>query len=286
MNTSVKMLLRQAYAGGYAVGAFNVYNLEGALAVAAAAEVERSPAILQLHPAALRHGGEALASLCLTRARRASVPLAVHLDHSTNSSEIRSALTLGIESVMADGSALPFADNVAFTRQVTDLAHQAGACVEAELGRLSGTEDGATVAARKAKMTDPDQANDFVRATNIDMLAVCIGNIHGPYTREPRLDFGRLAAIRERVSLPLVLHGASGLPVKLIRNAIQCGVAKFNVNTEIRAAYIGTLRQQLQNSRNPDVLDLMGSVFEAMQSIVVTKLRLFGASGKAVSRSS
>lgn len=282
MNTSVKLLLTKAHDEGYAVGAFNVYNLEGVLAVTAAAEAERSPVILQLHPAALRHGGEALASLCLTAALKARVPLAVHLDHSTNSSEIRTALAIGIESVMADGSSLSFADNVVFTRQMADLAHGSGACVEAELGRLSGTEDGATVAVREARMTDPGQAENFVGATGVDALAVCVGNVHGPYSREPRLHFGRLTAIRERVSLPLVLHGASGLPAELIHRAIECGVTKFNVNTELRTAYITTLREQLQRFRNPDVLDLMRSVFEAMQVIVAKKLRLFGSSGKAI----
>ena len=138
--------------------------------------------------------------------------MAVHLDHSTSADDIRAALAAGITSIMADGSHLPYADNIAFTREMAALAKARGGAVEAELGRISGTEDGLTVAEFEARFTDPDQAADFVAQTGIQALAVCIGNVHGRYPGQPRLDFERLAAIREAVSTPLVLHGASGLP--------------------------------------------------------------------------
>jgi tagatose 1,6-diphosphate aldolase GatY/KbaY len=182
---------------------------------------------------------------------------------------------------MADGSSLSFAENTAFTKEMGAMAHDCGACVEAELGRLSGIEDGLAVAEREAKMTDPAQTQEFVSATGVDALAVCIGNVHGNYLQEPRLDFDRLAAIRERVALPLVLHGASGLPESAVRSAIELGVAKFNVNTEMRSAYIDALRREFTSEPTPDVLPLMQSAVEAMQKVVAEKLRLFGSAGKA-----
>ena len=277
MQHPTRELLAQARTGGYAIGAFNVYNLEGVLAVIGAAEAERSPAMLQLHPASLKLGGKALIGACLAGACNAAVPIAVHLDHSSSSKDIEGALDAGVTSVMADGSAQSYADNVEFTRRMTLLAHARGAAVEAELGRLSGSEDGDNVAEIQARMTDPVQAFEFVRKTGIDALAVCIGNIHGVYRREPQLDFARLEAIRERVDVPLVLHGASGLPEPMIRRSIELGVAKFNVNTEVRAAYLSELRRMADR----ELVDLMSATIAAMGEVVAEKLRLFGSSGRA-----
>jgi len=210
-------LLRAANEGHYAVGAFNVYNLEGVLAVIRAAAAARSPAMLQVHPAALHHGGPPLLALCLAAAREASVPVAVHLDHASSAADIRTALAAGVPSVMADGAHLPYEANVAFTREMVALAREHGAGVEAELGRLSGTEDGLTVPEYEARLTDPAQAAAFVAATGVDALAVCIGNVHGRYRRAPVLDWERLAAIKAAVPVPLVLHGASGLPTGTVQ---------------------------------------------------------------------
>jgi tagatose 1,6-diphosphate aldolase GatY/KbaY len=201
--------------------------------------------------------------------------MAVHLDHSTSDAEIRTALEAGTNSIMADGSHLLFAANLAFTRDMAALAHARGATVEAELGRLSGTEDGLTVEGYEAKLTDPAQAADFVERTGIDALAVCIGNVHGHYRGEPRLDFERLREIQRAVSVPLVLHGASGLPGEMVRRAIALGVCKLNVNTEVREAYIRALRGRLQESTSADLLDLMRETTRAMQVVVADKLRLF-----------
>ncbi len=275
MLTSTTALLQDAVAGDYAIGAFNVYNLEGVRAVISAAEVHRSPVMLQLHPGALQHGGVGLVALCLAAARAATVPVTVHLDHSSTPAAIHDALEAGITSVMVDGSHLAYEDNLAFTQTMTELAHRHHAVVEAELGRLTGTEDGLTVPEYEAKFTDPAQAADFVARTGIDALAVCIGNVHGRYRSEPRLDFDRLEAIHRLVSVPLVLHGASGLPEAMVQQAITLGVRKFNVNTEIREAYIDALRVGLQAPGTPDVLDLMGQAEKAMQHVVATKLQLF-----------
>jgi len=178
---------------------------------------------------------------------------------------------------MADGSLLEYEANVDFTRDVTEMVHYNDGTVEAELGRLSGTEDNTVVAEYDAKMTDPEQAADFVNRTGVDSLAVCIGNVHGRYQGWPRLDFGRLEAIHEIVSVPLVLHGASGLPEEMVKKSIELGVRKFNVNTEVRSAYVESFANELEGFARPDLLDLMGNAVNAMKDVVTEKLRLFGA---------
>lgn len=278
MLTDLRAILGAARAGGYAVGAFNVYNLEGVLAVVGAAEGAGSPAILQLHPGSLREGGTALVALCLAAARDAKVPIAVHLDHSPTHEAMRVALAAGVGSIMADGAGRPYDENLAFTAAAVALAD--GAAVEGELGLLSGTEDGLEVAARDAKMTDPERVPGFAVATGIAALAVCIGNVHGPYAGEPRLDFARLAAIRAATELPLVLHGASGLPGAAIARSIALGVCKFNVNTEVRAAYLATLRERLNGPAKVDLPDLMRDTIAAMRAVVAEKLGLFGSIGQ------
>ncbi len=278
MLSSTSELLHTAQRHAYAIGAFNVYNLEGVRAVVEAAESLSSPAMLQIHPSALKYGQSPLVALCLEAARSAKVPISVHLDHSTSSTDIQTVLDAGVESIMADGSHLPYEENLTFTREMTKLAHAKRAVVEAEIGRISGTEDGLTVAEYEAKMTDPDSAAEFVRATQVDALAVTIGNVHGKYRSEPKLDFKRLAAIRKLVTVPLVLHGASGLPEAMICQSIQLGVCKFNVNTEVREAYLDVLKSSNSLS-SPDLLDLMLQAIAAMKLVVVEKLQLFGSVG-------
>lgn len=277
MLTPTTELLAAAQANGYAVGAFNVYHLEGVKAVIRAAEAERSPVMLQIHPKALDYGGSPLVALCLAAARAAAVPVAVHLDHSTSAEAIAAALAAGVSSVMADGSHLDYADNIAFTRTMAERAHARGAAVEAELGRISGTEDGLTVTAIEARMTDPDQAVEFVAQTGVDALAVCIGNVHGAYPTAPQLAFDRLAAIRDRVTVPLVLHGTSGLPDAMIRRAVEFGVCKFNVNTEVRRAYLDAVRDHLSTHPHADLLPVMERAVAAMVVVISGKLRLFAS---------
>lgn len=279
MLVPTTVLLNAARKGGYAIGAFNVYNLEGARAVVNAAERAQSPAMLQVHPSALAYGGAALVSLCLSVASEASVPMAVHLDHSSNEAEIQAALNAHISSIMADGSHLTYAENVSFTQNMTALAHAQEAAVEAELGRISGTEDGLTVPEFEARFTDPEQAALFVGETGVDALAVCIGNIHGHYHREPKLDFDRLAAIQSTVSVPLVLHGASGLPDGMVIRSIELGITKFNVNTEVRRAYIQALEESFAGEKPPELLDLMRTGTAAMEAVITAKLMLFGSIG-------
>lgn len=279
--SSTQELLETARRNSYAIGAFNVYNLEGVKAVIDAAEDNNSPTMLQLHPSALKYGGAPLVALCLQAAKDAHVPIAVHLDHSTSAKDIQTALDVGMNSIMADGSHLPYTENMAFTREMTQLAHAKGAIVEAEIGRISGTEDGLTIAEKEAKMTDPDQAVEFVKATQVNALAVTIGNVHGEYKSKPRLDFSRLKRIRQQVSIPLVLHGASGLPESMISQSIHLGVCKFNVNTEVRQAYIQALQEGICRDKPGDLLESMSSAIAAMKVVITDKLHLFGSVNKA-----
>ncbi|MBE9062525.1 class II fructose-bisphosphate aldolase [cf. Phormidesmis sp. LEGE 11477] len=281
MLTSTKELLETAQKHSYAVGAFNLYNLEGVKAVVKAAEADKSPAIIQVLPHILEYGGSPLIALLLEAADSATVPMSVHLDHCEDRDIIKMALAAGVQSVLADGSKFSYQENLAFTREMTVLAHAQGATVEAEIGRISGTEDGMTVAEKEAKMTDPYQAKEFVEESGVDFLAVTIGNVHGKYHSEPRLDFGRLAKVRQQLQIPLVLHGASGLPALMIQQSIELGVSKFNVNTEVRQKYLQFWREYGRTNDQTDLLDCQKVATGAMQAVIAQKIRLFGSAGKA-----
>lgn len=283
MLTDTQSLLERARAQGYAVGAFNIYNLEGATAVVKAAESMRSPVMLQLLPGALLLGGKPLATLCLTLAEEAEIPVGVHLDHCASPDVIHFALECGISSIMADGSDLNYADNIRFTKKIMEMvqAKYPNGAVEAELGKISGTEDGVTVEAIEARYTDPLQAVEFVEATGIAALAVCIGNIHGNYTEPPQLDFIRLAGIADNVAIPIVLHGTSGLPDAMIKQAIEQGVCKFNVNTEVRSLYLATMADLLSAGNKADLLQLMRTSIEAMKGVICKKIELFCSADRA-----
>ena len=274
MLVGTQEILNQAVEGGFAVGAFNVYNLEGAKAVVQAAEQEHLPVIIQIHPTSILTDSKTLPALCLAAAKEATVLVSVHLDHSDSEDAIRASLIAGIRSVMADGSSLKFDRNVIFTRQCVKNVHSVGGFVEGELGRLSGTEDGLTIPEYEARYTNPEQASEFCIETGLDALAICIGNVHGKYLREPELDFGRLSSIRDAVSVPLVLHGGSGLPESMVRRSIELGVRKLNVNTELRNAYLGSLRDSLSLNTS-EITNVMDNAVEAMTSVVVEKIRQF-----------
>lgn len=278
--SSTKEILNNAEKGGYAVGAFNVYNLEGVDAVVSAAEETQSPAILQIHPGALKQGGIPLVSCCISAAERASVPITVHFDHGTSKEDLVEALEQGVSSLMVDGSHLSFEENVKYTKFISLLAHSKDMLVEAELGRLSGTEDDLTVEEYEAKLTDINKAEKFIDETGIDALAVCIGNVHGKYPASGpklRLDLLKeLRAVSQKKGVLLVLHGASGLGTELVKECINLGVRKFNVNTEVRKAYMDSL-----NTPKSDLVNVMASARDAMKAVVAEKMHLFGSAGKA-----
>jgi len=280
MLASTLSLLADAKRKGYALAGINVYNLEGIRAVIQAAEACRSPVLLQLHFPALIYGGPALLSACLSAGNNSRVPVGIHLDHMPGVEEIEKNIQPGISSVMADGSHLSLEENVRFTAHAADIAHARGAAIEGELGRISGIEDHGIVAEKEALYTDPAEAAKFAKRTGIDMLAVCIGNVHGRYCGKPRLDFDRLEAIHRAVPVPLVLHGASGLSREMMDMAIARGVHKFNINTDVRAAFIHAIRKTLARSPSMDLIPLMEEGIRSMQLIVEDKLNLLGSANQ------
>ena len=239
--------LKQAAAAGHALPGFVVYNLETVQGITAAAEAAGTPVLIQAGSSPFKHAGrEALMRLALDAAQHSPARLGVHLDHSRDLAEITACLQAGYTSVMVDGSHLPFAENIALTREAVRRARDHGVWVEAELGALPGDEDVSTDAvATDAAMTDPVQAGEFVAATGVDALAVAVGNVHGLTRHQVRLDLDRLAAIQALVPVPLVLHGASGLPVEELHGALARGVAKVNVNAELRRAYLAAVHATL-----------------------------------------
>jgi tagatose 1,6-diphosphate aldolase GatY/KbaY len=267
-------LVREARSKGVAIGAFNTYNLEITRAIVAAAEKLSQPVILQLGVPTIKASGEPLVMATLAAARVAQVPVAVHLDHCPDLDLIEACFAWGLSSALADGSHLPFAQNVAFTRRAVDLAARYGGAIEAELGYLAGTEDGMTVEERASSLTDPTQAREFVAETRAALLAVSIGNVHGYTPAPPPLDFARLVQVAIQVDVPLVLHGASGIPQEDIQRAIPMGIAKLNVNTEVRTAFLRAITSwSRQNGPQVDFLDLMQEAIAAAEEVVAATIR-------------
>lgn len=241
---SSKNLLLKAQKEGYAVPAFNIHNLETLQVVVETASEMRAPLIVAGTPGTFAYAGTGnLLALANDMARHYNHPLAVHLDHHEKLSDIKHKVMAGVRSVMIDGSQLPFEENVALVKSVATFCHRYDASVEAELGRLDGQEDDLVVDSKDAFYTHPAQASEFVARTGIDSLAVAIGTAHGLYHAEPELDFARLADIRAAVDVPLVLHGASGLPASDIQKAIALGVCKVNVATELKLAFSAELKR-------------------------------------------
>ncbi|MDN5347007.1 MAG: fructose-bisphosphate aldolase, class [Clostridia bacterium] len=276
-------VLQRAEAGGYAVGAFNCHNLEFIQAIISAAEAEKAPVIIQASQGALQYAGLGyITSMVKAAAEAAAVPVVLHLDHGTDFQQVIRCLRQGFTSVMFDGSRLPLSENIEITRKIVDIAHAAGVSVEGELGRIAGTEDHIQVAASESFYTDPGEAQRFVAETGIDALAVAVGTAHGVYRGEPHLDFKRLQKIRELVSLPLVLHGSSGVPDEAIRKAISLGVRKINIDTDIRLAFVGKLREELASRPHEiDPRKLLAPAREAAREVIRHKMRVFGCSGRA-----
>ncbi|AEF18211.1 MULTISPECIES: class II fructose-1,6-bisphosphate aldolase [Thermoanaerobacterium] len=276
-------LLKKANEEGYAVGAFNTSNLEITQAIVEAAEEMKSPAIIQVSEGGLKYAGiETISAIVRTLAAKASVPIALHLDHGTDFNNVMKCLRNGWTSVMMDASKLPLEKNIEVTKNVVTIAHGMGVSVEAEIGKIGGTEDNVTVDEREASMTDPDEAYRFAKETGVDYLAISIGTAHGPYKGEPKLDFDRLVKIKEMLKMPIVLHGASGVPEADIRKAVSLGVNKINIDTDIRQAFAARLRELLKNDEEVyDPRKILGPCKEAMKEVVKNKMRMFGSEGRA-----
>lgn len=279
----ISVLLKKAEEGGYAVGAFNCNNMEIVQAIIAAAEAENSPVIMQASQGAIKYAGiEYITAMASIAAENASVPVALHLDHGTSFEQVMMCIRKGFSSVMIDGSKLPFDENVELTNRVISVARAVGVSVEAELGKIGGTEDDIHVDDRDALFTKPEEAKEFVDRTGVDALAVAIGTAHGQYKGIPELDFPRLEKIRSLVNIPIVLHGSSGVPDDAIEKAIKLGVRKVNIDTNIREAFVQAARDVLnKDAKEIDPRKVLGPAREAATAIIREKIRLFGSSGKA-----
>ncbi|MEN6350546.1 MAG: class II fructose-1,6-bisphosphate aldolase [Syntrophomonas sp.] len=276
-------LLSKAEQGGYAVGAFNANNMEIVQAIMEAAERENSPVIMQASQGAINYAGlEFITGMVRIAAEAGSVPVALHLDHGTDFDQVVRCIRSGFSSVMYDGSKLPLEENIAITNKVLDIARPIGVSVEAELGKIGGTEDDIHVSDKEAMYTDPEEARIFVEKARVDSLAIAIGTAHGQYKGEPKLDFERLQKIRALVGIPIVLHGSSGVPDETVQKAISLGVRKVNIDTNIREAFVWTMRKVIQEKpAEIDPRKILGPAREAAVEIIREKMRVFGSSGKA-----
>ena len=282
--TTTKELFQRAEDEKYAIGAFNANNLEMVQAIIEAAEEENAPVILQASQGAIKYAGlDFIVGMVTTAAKQVKVPVVLHLDHGTDFEQNVKCLRAGFTSLMFDGSALPFEKNVEITRKIVEIAHPVGIPVEAEIGRVAGTEDHITVSEVEALMTDPEEAKKFVELTNCDSVAVAVGNVHRMLTRTAKLDIPRIRKIKELVGIPLVLHGATGIPDDGIKEAIAAGVRKINIATELNRAFVNGIKESIQ--KMPDEVDprkILKKSKENVKNAVKEKMHLFGCVGKGV----
>ncbi|WP_274651139.1 class II fructose-1,6-bisphosphate aldolase [Paenibacillus humicola] len=277
-------LLESARAGGYGIGAFNVHTLEMLQAVVEAAEETRSPLILQSTTGTVKHlGPDYIAAAASVAADRSGIPIALHLDHCTDFNMIVRCIRAGYTSVMIDASMLPFDENVKRTQKVVEIAQAAGGVnVEAELGKVGGVEDDIVVAEHDALMADPEECARFVDLTGVPTLAPAIGTAHGMYKGEPNIDFDRIRRIAEQVSVPLVLHGGSGIPEEQVKRCVSLGMAKMNIATEIRIVFSDMIKQVF--AEHPDENDPRKYMIPAKQAVkeaAIAKMTMLGCTGKA-----
>lgn len=253
---NTKELLLDAKKNHYAIGAFNVENMEMIQAVITAAEKENSPVILQTTPSTLKYADTSLYfAMAKAVAEKTNVPVAIHLDHGSSFELCEKAAKDGYTSLMIDGSKLPLNENIELAKKVVEMAKLCPGLptVEAELGKLGGKEDDLEVKEGEDTCTDPMEALEFCEKSGIDSLAVAIGTAHGFYKGTPKLEFERLEKIRDNVSVPLVLHGSSGIPDSDVKKAISLGICKVNFATELRVAYSDAVKEYIKN--DPSVYD-------------------------------
>ena len=298
-------ILIAARAGKYGVGSFNTNNMEITEAIIHTAEKLRSPVMVQMSEGAIKYGGQDLANIVKDLASRATVPVALHLDHGSSYASALNAIKMGFTSVMIDASHHPFEGNVAETRRVVEAAHAMGISVESELGRLGGIEEHIEVDEKDAFLTDPEEAVRFVEATGTDYLAIAIGTSHGAYKGKgrPFIDQARIQKIGGLLSIPLVAHGSSGVPAEIVQRfrdaggeigeaagiadedlelACQHGIAKVNVDTDLRLASTVGIREALKaNPKEFDPRKIFGAARDVMGAVIEHKMRVLGSVGKA-----
>lgn len=275
-------ILNKANEEGYAVGGFNINNLEFLQGIIRAAEEMESPLILQTSEGAIRYIGiDYVIGMVEAAVKNTNIPVALHLDHGSSFESIMKCIRMGYSSVMIDGSHHPFEENVKLTRKVVEAAHAVGVSVEAELGKLGGVEDDVSVDEKDATFTDPDEAVEFVEKTGVDALAIAIGTAHGVYKGDPELDFERLKNIKEKVKMPIVLHGASGVPERDVKKAVSLGINKVNVNTDFQQAFTARIKQIFADDNSVyDPRKYCGPGRDAITAEVKEKIEFLGSNGK------
>lgn len=286
MIVSVKEILTKAREGGYAVGSFNTVNLETTRAIVEGAREMRSPVVIQVTEKTMEYaGGRGIFHLVKNNAEfyAPEIPVGIHLDHGKSFEIIQRAIAIGFTSVMYDGSRKDYADNLEMTKEIVDFCHEKGVVVQAELGSVPyiGEIEMADVDWNKY-MTDPGLAEEFVKKTGVDFLAVAIGNAHGFFKERKEPDFSRLQMINKLVNIPLVLHGASDWENGKVQEVIKGGVACFNVDTAIRLAFVNSLMSAVkyQGGVSFDIRELLGSAREAVKDTIKEKIKIFGSDGK------
>lgn len=283
MLVTGKQILEHADQNGYAVGAFNVNNMEIIQAIAEAAGDLKAPVILQASQGAIKYAGvEYITSLVKTTAELVDVPMTLHLDHGTDFEEIMKCIRNGFTSVMIDVSKHELEENIRLTKEIVRIAHSVGVSVEAELGKIGGTEDQIVVSEAEATYTDPEEARIFVEETGVDSLAIAVGTAHGVYKGEPKVDIERIKEIDRVVPVPLVLHGSSGVPYDTLENAVKAGIRKINIDTDIRASFAGAVKKFVES--NPEEIDprkILKPARARMADTVKEKIKVFGSDGKA-----
>lgn len=282
LHNTKKMLL-DAQAGHYAVPAFNIHNLETLSTVVETAAEMCSPVIIAATPSTVAYAGkDYLIALVGTAMEKYDIPMSFHLDHHEDVADIEDTVAAGCRSVMIDASKLPYEENVKKVQQVVAFSHTCHATVEAELGRLVGQEDNVVVTDADKAYTNPDDAVRYVEETGIDSLAVAIGTAHGLYKGRPKLDFDRLKEIRARVSVPLVLHGASDVPDELVEKAISLGITKVNIVTDLKIPFANAVKEFFKE--HPEANDprkYMTPGKQAMKEVVIHKIKVCGSEGRA-----
>jgi len=280
---SMTEMLQKAKEGKYAIGQFNMNNLEFAQAITEAAMEEKSPFIFGVSEGALKYMGvEYTVALAEASAKKSGLPIALHLDHGSSFEVAMACIRAGFSSVMFDGSHYPLEENIRITKEVVKAAHAMGVSVEGELGTIGGTEDDISVDDADALLAKPEEAIRFWEETGVDALAIAVGTAHGLYKGEVKIRYDIIEAVASKIPVPIVLHGGSGVPDDMIRKAIQAGVGKINVNTENQVACTKTIREIFaKDAKVYDPRKYLGPAREAMKEVVKEKIRLFGSSNKA-----
>ena len=303
---SAKEILEDANKKNYAVGAFNANNMEFLQAIFSAANSEKSPIIIAASEGAMKYAGaKMMYSMVKTLSDEyPNIPVALHLDHGSNIKAVMTAVKAGFTSVMIDASHFPYEENLKLTKQIVGICHPVGISVEAELGRLQGVEDNVSVAERDAVLVNPNEAHDFVEASDIDFLAPAIGTSHGAFKfkGEAKLDFERLKKVKELTGIPLVLHGASsvpeaaskkfeefggdlkgakGVPFDVLKEAVKFGINKVNTDTDLRIAFIAKVRESMVNDKSQiDPRKIFGPARDYVVEVITERMKVLGSSGR------